>query len=527
MPVASEKVRCGKDVEICDVKVTEENVKKAIGNLKANKSGGVDDLDSTYIKNSMDGLIRPLTILFKKSIQKGEIPEGWKEANITAIHKKGSKKSAANYRPVSLTSHIGKLLEKIIKEELVSYLEHNKLIYETQHGFRSNKSCLTNLLEFLEAVADEIDQGRPVDILYLDFRKAFDSVPHERLLLKLQAIGVKGKLLEWIREWLRGRRQRVVTGGECSEWSDVTSGVPQGSVLGPILFLIFLNDIDEGIKSRLWKFADDIKMLGGVSSKEDIAQISKDIKRLFDWSNEWQMGFNLDKCKVMHIGGKNENAKYEMGGKVLDEVVEEKDLGVIITKDFKVAKQCAEAAKTGNKVLGMIHRTFTNKSKYIVKKLHKSLVRPHLDYCVQAWRPHLKKDIEVLEKVQRRATRMVEGCKGMNYEGRLKNIGITTLELRRERADLLEMFKIMKGMEGLEKNYFFREGTKVRKEEVATRGHSMKVCKERFRLDAGKYSFGNSVVDSWNALPEYIVEQGTINGFKSKLDQYLGRRKGI
>jgi hypothetical protein len=162
-----------------------------------------------------------------------------------------------------------------------------------------------------------------------------------------------------------------------------------------------------------------------------------------------------------------------------------------------------------------------------MKKLYKSLVRPHLDYCVQAWRPHLKKDIEVLEKVQRRATRMVEGCRGLNYEERLTKIGITTLELRRERADLLEMFKIMKGMEGLDKEYFFKDGATVRKEGVKTRGHSMKVYEKRFKLDMGKYSFGNRVIDSWNALPDYIVEQGTVNGFKSKLDQYLGHMKGI
>jgi hypothetical protein len=526
VPEASEKVRFGKEVGISDIKVTEEKVEKAMRILKANKAGGVDDLDSSFIKQSMEGLVKPLKILYEKSMKEGEVPEEWKEANITAIFKKGSKKEPANYRPVSLTSHVGKILEKIIKDELVAYLEENKLLYDTQHGFRGRRSCLTNLLGFLEAVADEVDHGRPVDSLYLDFRKAFDTVPHERLLLKLRAIGVKGKLLEWIREWLRGRRQRVVTGGECSEWSDVTSGVPQGSFLGPILFLIFINDIDEGIKSRLWKFADDIKMMGGVSSKEDIEQIRRDLRQLYDWSNEWQLGFNLDKCKVMHIGGKNGNAEYEMGGKVLDEV-EEKDLGVIITKNNKVAKQCAEAAKTGNKVLGLIYRTFTNKSKYIMKKLYKSLVRPHLDYCVQAWRPHLKKDIEVLEKVQRRATRMVEGCRGLNYEERLTKIGITTLELRRERADLLEMFKIMKGMEGLDKEYFFKDGATVRKEGVKTRGHSMKVYKKRFKLDMGKYSFGNRVIDSWNALPDYIVEQGTVNGFKSKLDQYLGHMKGI
>ena len=152
-------------------------------------------------------------------------------------------------------------MKKIIKKELVTYLEGNELICETQHGFRKNRSCLTNLLDFFEAVAGEVDRGEPVDVLYFDFRKAFDRVPHQRLLLKMKALGIEVRLLDWIREWLKERRQRVVLGGEFSDWTTVTSGVPQGSVLGPVLFVIFINDIDEGIRSRIWKFADDLKMM--------------------------------------------------------------------------------------------------------------------------------------------------------------------------------------------------------------------------------------------------------------------------
>ena len=332
--------------------------------------------------------------------------------------------------------------------------------------------------------------------------------------------------MDWIRDWLKERRQRVVLGGEFSDWTTVTSGVPQGSVLGPVLFVIFINDIDEGIRSRIWKFADDLKMMGKVTAQEDIEQLKRDIDKLVEWSEDWQLSFNLDKCKVMHIGSKNKEQGYVMNGKDLKAVIEEKDLGVIVTTDFKVGRQCAEAAKKGNRILGMISRTFSCKSKVIVKQLYKSLVRPHLDSCVQVWRPHLKKDIEVLEKVQRRATRMVDGYRGMEYEERLKRIGLTTLEMRRERADLLEVFKILKGMEGLDRDHFFKDAVEGRESGMVTRGHSMKLYKKRVRLEVGRWSFGNRVVERWNSLPEDVVEEETVNGFKGKLDRFLGNMKG-
>jgi len=238
------------------------------------------------------------------------------------------------------------------------------------------------------------------------------------------------------------------------------------------LFSIFINDIDDGISSKIFKFADDTKIMRSVFTQEDINKLREDMRHMFKWSVDWQMLFNLQRCEVMHIGRKNHNAKYEMGGKELIEVKEEKDLGVIVSSDLKFGKQCAIAAKKGNQILGIIARTFENRSKKIILQLYKSLVRPHLDYCIQAWRPHLVKDIEALEKVQRRATRMIRDCKGMSCCDRLKKLNITTLETRRIRADLLEVFKIMKGLEGLRDDQFFE------KHKGTTRGHSLKLLKK-------------------------------------------------
>ena len=200
----------------------------------------------------------------------------------------------------------------------------------------------------MEYVIEYVDKGETVAVIFLDLQKAFDKVPHVRLLEKVKAIGIDGKILRWIGEWLNRRKQRVVLNGSESEWIEVTSGVPQGSVLGPILFLIFINDVDECIKTRIWKFADDAKVVGRVGSKKGIELIKEDLLALVKWCQDWQMVFNVEKCKVMHFGHKNVRTKYEMNGIELTEVKQETDLGVVICDDLKVGSQCYKAAIKGN-----------------------------------------------------------------------------------------------------------------------------------------------------------------------------------
>jgi ribonuclease P/MRP protein subunit RPP40 len=246
-----------------------------------------------------------------------------------------------------------------------------------------------------------------------------------------------------------------------------------------------------------------------------------------EWSNKWQMSFNIEKCKVMHLGYNNGEAKYFMGGRELAVVKEEKDLGVIISQDLKVSKQCAIAAKKGYQMLGLIYRTFISKKKAIIIKLYKALVRPHLDYCVQAWRPYLQKDIDVLERVQKRATRMIEECKGKVYEERLKIVELTTLETRRVRADLVEVFKIMNGLDNVQEELFFERYIARDSGASTTRGHSYKLYKRGFRLDVAKHNFGNRVVQEWNRLPEDIVRARNVDILKGKLDKYLVHIRGL
>ena len=185
---------------------------------------------------------------------------------------------------------------------MVQYIESNDLIKESQHGFRRGRSCLTNLLIFLDKITRDVDEGHNVDAIYLDFAKAFDKVPHQRLLVKLRSMGIGGSLLGWIGDWLEGRRQRVYIGGGRSGWRWVTSGVPQGSVLGPLLFLVFINDLEEGVLNSLLKFADDTKLFGVVDNVTQHDQLQRDLCTIVEWSKTWQMEFNVDKCNILHFG---------------------------------------------------------------------------------------------------------------------------------------------------------------------------------------------------------------------------------
>ena len=284
-----------------------------------------------------------------------------------------------------------------------------------------------------------------MDIIFLDFARAFDKVPHERLRLKLKAHGIDGHVARWISDWLSNRLQRVFVSGATSGWRHVISGVPQGSVLGPLLFLIFINDLDLGLLNTILKFADDTKIFGKVLTPADRLQLQTDLDNLCAWADNWQMTFNVSKCKVMHIGSRNANYSYSMNKQLLDETTEHKDLGIIISSNLKAADHCYHACAKANKMLGLIKRTIKHKDMTVMVQLYKSLVRPNLEYCSSAWSPHYSKDKAMLERVQHRFTRMFPELRSMRYEDRLDVLHIWSLEERRNRADLIELFKMIHG----------------------------------------------------------------------------------
>jgi hypothetical protein len=469
------------------------------------------------LKETAEVICVPLQKIFENSMNTGIVPDDWREANVTPIFKKGAHHKCENYRPVSLTSQVSKLFETILRDKIVKHLEEHHLISDSQHGFREGRSCLTNLLTFFEEVSSGVDEKYPVDTIYLDFSKAFDKVPHIRLVKKLEAHGISGKVSNWIENWLAGRKQRVVLSGSSSGWLPVTSGVPQGSVLGPVMFIIYINDLGDNISGKVLKFADDTKLIRKIGNQEDINNMQEDLNKLCKWSEDWQMLFNVSKCKCLHFGYNNTRHQYQLGNEYIESVAEEKDLGVIVHESLSVSHQVAKAVKTANKVVGTIRRTITNKSMYNIVRLYKTLVRPHLEYCIQAWRPYLQKDIVKLENVQRRALKMITGFNALTYEERLRRTNLLTLEKRRVRADLIEVFKIISELEKIPSSNFFT----LRTDSHNRRGHSKTLFKRHVRLNSRKFSFSQRVVNEWNSLPEKAVQSTTINQFKSQIDPIM------
>ena len=496
--------------------ITERDVLKCIDKLKINKSPGPDTISPRILKEAKFELVTPLTLLFNKSLQSGTMPDEWKLANVTPIFKKGSKSLPSNYRPISLTSVVCKMLETLIRDKLVNHLEENNLLKNTQHGFRNKRSCLTNLLDFFYDILNHYDESKAVDIIYLDFQKAFDKVPHQRLLIKLKSLGIQGKVLKWVTNWLRNRKQRVVINGKASQWINVTSGVPQGSVLGPVLFLVYINDIDEGITGIISKFADDTKIANKVASNEQTKEMQNNLDKLSEWGQTWQMSFNENKCKVMHIGYRNEKAQYSLNGTQLKSVDSEVDLGVTISNNLKPSQQCSEAIKKANKIIGLIGRSFEYKSKNTILTLYTSLVRPHLEYCVQAWCPYYQKDIEKLERVQRRVTKMIPSLRSKPYEERLEELNLFPLSQRRLRGDLIQAFKIIKGIDNMDcSKYFTLDLSNY------TRGNGCKIIGKSFNSHESKKHFFHRVVNLWNGLPRNVIDCNTVETFKCRLDKHF------
>ena len=359
------------------IEITVDKVKMKLKKLNSNKSAGPDGFHPRVIKETEEETAPQFCNIFRTSLEQRKAVRDWKLQNISPLFKKGSKDDPGNYRPISLTSVPGKMLESIIADDMMSHLEHNKLILDSQHGFRSGRSCLTNLVDFFHDMFSIYNKSMAVDILYLDFRKAFDKVPHKTLMAKVKSLGIIDEVGDWIEDWLSDRKQRVVINGTSSGWREVTSGVPQGSVLGPLLFIIYINDLDLGLVSKIGKFADDTKMGINADSDAAVKQLQEDLRKVGEWSKKWQMPFNLDKCNIMHIGHKNKNEKYELLSKETESVQQEKDLGVVITNDLKSSNQCIGAVKKAQKLLGYIKRQFRTRNKETILTLYNALVRPH------------------------------------------------------------------------------------------------------------------------------------------------------
>ncbi|MDW0252237.1 MAG: reverse transcriptase family protein, partial [Nitrososphaeraceae archaeon] len=494
---------------------TPDLVLKAIHKLKNSLSCGVDLLPAYLYKQLAMSIAYPLNIIFNLSLSTSKLPADWKAAIVTPVFKKGLASDPSNYRPISLTSTACKILESVIKDHIVAYLISNSLISPKQHGFLSRRSTTTQLLECCDIWHQHLSSKKQTDVIYLDLAKAFDSVVHSKLLYKLEYYGISGLALNWIRDFLCNRTQCVKIGSALSSSTLVGSGVPQGSVLGPLLFLIFINDMCEvvcdGVDMRL--FADDAKLFHTISNLSSSATLQSNLDNILKWCCDWQLQLSPSKCAVLSIGHRGFNYSYTINNMPINRVDTIKDLGVTIdgslSFDSHINNICAAARQRS----GLILKCFSSRDPSLLIRAFCTYVRPLLEYASCIWSPSQKTVIHKIESVQRYFTKRLSYTTPLLYDSRLDFLGIDSLELRRLKCDLTMYYKILHNMVDVDPKQFFSISNVN-----YTRGHPLKLTKPICRTNTQLSNFNSRCINSWNQLPADAVLTNSLRSFKTTLN---------
>ena len=514
-----------------DITFTKDDIFSAIKEIGEHSSSTNDDVPALILKNCASELSYPILLIWKESMKTSHIPHCYKKQTITPVHKKGPKSKAANYRPISLTSHIIKIFERIIRKAIVNHLEKNHLLYKHQHGFLKGRSCLTQLLKHIDTILHNLLNGHDTDSIYLDFSKAFDKVDHNILLSKLYSYGIRGKLLAWIKCYLANRVQTVVVNGNQSFPAPVISGVPQGTVLGPVLFLIYINDLHKCVNhSIISHFADDTRILKAITHASDSELLQEDLIAAIHWSDRNQMILHPDKFEFLCHTLRKSNLLQELpfynqfveystpDGTLITPTDIVRDLGVSITPELNWSPQINKLAEKGRQMIAWVLSVFQTRSESIMMTLYKSLIRSRIEYCSCIWNPLKQEDIITLESVQRNFTSRISGLSELSYYQRLQKLNILSLQRRRERFIIIQMFKIINKLTPNDLNFEVhmseRRGLKVKVPSLNTKAPQ----RARSLYDA---SFGVVGPRLWNTLPRHLTLITDKSAFKTSLSRYL------
>ena len=502
---------------IARITVTSPGVKKLLLGLNTNKSTGPDGIPAIILKLCSEHLAPVLSLFFQASIDQGKIPDEWKKAHISPIFKKGDPQTASNYRPVSLTSIPCKLLEHIIHSNIMKHFNRFKVLTECQHGFRKFRSCETQLIETCHDFAGTLDAGKQTDAIFLDFSKAFDKVHHGSLLKKLEHYGIRGNIHAWLTDFLSSRTQKVVFEGKASKDTPVLSGVPQGTVLGPLLFLAYINDLPSYVspKTKVRLFADDSAVYREINSIDDCVQLQKDLAGLERWEKMWSMQFHPDKCQLLRITNKRQpiSFDYRIHGHTIQREDSIRYLGLTISSNMSWNHHIDTICKKARSNIFFLSRNFGSCKRSVKEMLYKTYVRPTVEYCSSVWDPFTERNISSLEKIQRLGARFVNNSFSRYDEvtPMLQDLGWEPLQERRAKTKVTTLFKARNTLIDLPLNH-------LRVSQVSTRSNSnyfIPYC----RTETLKNSFYYSSIRLWNRLPCDVRQAEELGAFKSTLSK--------
>ena len=516
---------------LTDFEFTTKDLEKAIDEIDQNSSCGPNDIPALLLKKCKQELSHPLLLIWRDSLNHGHVPQTYKNQIITPVHKKASKADAENYRPISLTSHVIKIFERVVRIHIVKHLENNQIICPNQHGFQKFKSCLTQLLPHLDYIFQNLLNNTDTEVIYLDYAKAFDKVDHQLLLQKLYDYGIRGKLLMWLHSYLTNRWQTVVVNGQHSYKAKVKSGVPQGTVLGPVLFIIYLNDLQSCIKHSITSsFADDTRLKKSINTIEDCKLLQEDLSSAIKWSEEANMALHQSKFELLAHNTANSKLLQELpftreiskyvtsDGSSLYPKDAVKDLGLIITPDLSWSTHIAKITEDSRKMASWTLSVFYERSAEVLLPLYKSIVRSRTEYLCPAWNPSKVEDIMKLESVQRTFTARIREVRHLPYWERLKELNIMSLQRRRERYIIIHVFKIYNQLapNDLKMSFFFNERRGI----CCNIPPIVKSSKQKYQSQYDS-SFRVTGAKLWNLLPKAIKNKPTLESFKAALTKYI------
>ncbi|MES9904902.1 MAG: reverse transcriptase family protein [Sedimenticola sp.] len=510
-----------------DIFVDTNGIEKLLGKLNPHKASGPDNISARVLNECRKEISPILACIFNKSIQDGTVPDDWCLANVAPIFKKGEKYDPANYRPVSLTCICCKSLEHIMVSNIMKHLASNNILVDSQHGFRSRRSCESQLVQFVHDLSSNLDRAhnkghRQTDIIIMDFAKAFDKVPHRRLLHKLKHYGIRGLANNWICSFLTGRTQKVVLDGVASEPADVISGVPQGSVLGPVLFLLYINDLPDNINSSVRLFADDCVLYRNIHTDSDCQALQDDIDKLAKWEETWLMKFNASKCHTLRVTNHQPHTRlilnYKLHDQVLESVSSAKYLGLTFADSLSWSSHIHNVTSKANRTLGFLRRNLAFAPRSTRDVAYKTLVRPQLEFASCIWNPYTETDISKVEKIQRTAARWCcRRWRNRSHVGEmLEDLSWPTLAQRRDNSSLVFFYKIHNGLVEIDKSQYLQHIPNPRSTRSSS-NHPYQYSIPLAYSDTFKFSFFPRTVPPWNCLPIGAVSSETVLGFKSQI----------